>query len=64
MDEPHLVCALRHVTLNPVRARLVEGPEDWRRSSAATHIADAGDRFVEVAPRLERVSDFAAFLGE
>ncbi len=61
MDEAHLVGALRYVALNPVRARLVERPEDWRWSSAAAHIAGEGDRFVDVAPGLERVGDFAAF---
>jgi len=28
MDKAHLVCALRYVALNPVRARLVERPDD------------------------------------
>ncbi|WCM27830.1 transposase [Sphingomonas sp. QA11] len=62
MDEAHLVGALRYVALNPVRARLVERPEDWRWSSAAAHIAGEGDRFVDMAPGLGRVGDFAAFL--
>lgn len=64
MDEAHLVGALRYVALNPVRARLVERPEDWRWSSTAAHIAGASDRFVDVVPGLDRVGDFAAFLGE
>jgi putative transposase len=29
MDEPHLVCALRYVALNPVRAGLAERAQDW-----------------------------------
>lgn len=64
MDEPHLVSALRYVALNPVRARLVERAEDWRWSSTAAHIAGEDSDFVTVAPALERVGDFAAFLGE
>jgi putative transposase len=64
MDEMHLVSALRYVALNPVRARLVARPEDWRWSSTAAHLAGQGDRFVDVVPGLERVGDFAAFLGE
>ena len=64
MDEAHLVCALRYVALNPVRARLVERPEDWRWSSTAAHIAGESDRFVDVVPALDRVGDFARFLGE
>jgi putative transposase len=64
MDEPHLVSALRYVALNPVRARLVDRAEDWRWSSTAAHIAGKDDGFVTVAPALERVGDFATFLGE
>ena len=63
MDETHLVGALRYVALNPVRARLVDRPEDWRWSSAAAHIAGEGNRFVDVMPALDRVGNFAAFLG-
>lgn len=64
MDEAHLVCALRYVALNPVRARLVERAEDWRWSSTRAHVAGKSDDHVDVAPALERVGDFAAFLGE
>ena len=39
MDEPHLTAATRYVEMNPVRARLVQRPEDWPWSSAAAHIA-------------------------
>lgn len=64
MDEPHFVTALRYVALNPVRARLVERAEDWRWSSTRALIAGADDHVVRVVPALERVGDFAAFLGE
>jgi putative transposase len=30
IDEEHLAAALRYVSLNPVRARLVERAQDWR----------------------------------
>jgi putative transposase len=64
MDEAHLVNAVRYVTLNPVRARLVERAGDWAWSSARAHLAGADDAVVRVAPVLERVGDFAAFLDE
>src|ERR1700704_3372163 len=64
MDEAHLVCALRYVALNPVRARLTERAEDWPWSSTAAHLAGVDNGFVTVAPALERVGNFAAFLGE
>lgn len=64
MDEAHLVTALRYVALNPVRARLVPRAEDWRWSSVRAHLAGKDDHVVTVAPAIERVEDFAAFLGE
>lgn len=64
MDEAHFVTALRYVALNPVRARLVERAEDWRWSSTRAHLAGKDDHVVKVAPALERVGDFGAFLGE
>ena len=64
MDEQHLHAAFRYVVLNPVRARLVEQPQDWRWSSVRAHFAARDDELVEVAPALERYGDFAAFLGE
>jgi putative transposase len=63
MDETHLAHAARYVALNPVRARLVERAEDWPWSSTRAHFAGCDDGLVEVAPLLERVGDFAAFLG-
>ena len=64
MDEEHLYHALRYVSLNPVRARLVAKPEDWRWSSVRAHFAKTDDAVVTVAPALERVGDFRAFLSE
>ena len=64
MDEVHLHQAFRYVALNPVRARLVKRPEDWRWSSVCAHFAKADDHVVSVAPAMERVGDFRAFLGE
>jgi putative transposase len=64
MDEVHLVSALRYVALNPVRARLVVRAEEWPWSSVSAHIAGKSDDCVDVAPALERVGDFAAFLSE
>jgi putative transposase len=62
MDEDHLVAAVRYVSLNPVRARLVARAEDWPWSSARAHFAGRDDGVVAVLPVLERVGDFAAFL--
>jgi len=64
MDEAHFVRALRYVALNPVRARLVNKAEDWAWSSTCALIAGVDDHVVTVAPALERVGDFAAFLSQ
>jgi len=64
MDVVHLFHALRYVSLNPVRARLVERAADWPWSSVGAHLAGKDDRVVRVAPVLERVGNFAAFLAE
>jgi putative transposase len=64
MDEQHLFAAFRYVALNPVRARLVARAQDWRWSSTRAHLAGVDDHVVRVAPALERIGDFAAFLGE
>ena len=59
-----MVTALRYVALNPVRARLVPRAEDWGWSSVRARLAGSDDHVVKVAPALEGVGDFAAFLGE
>lgn len=51
MDEAHLIAAVRYVENNPVAARMVERAEDWKWSSARSHIAAkrvAGDPLTDV----------------
>jgi len=57
LDEKHLYAAVRYVENNPVRAGLVERAEDWKWSSARSHLynekgiislTDIGD-FLDVA---------------
>ena len=64
MDEDHLLAAVRYVSLNPVRARLVARAEDWPWSSVRAHLAGKDDALVSVAPMLRRAPDFAALLAE
>ena len=64
MDEAHLANAVRYVSLNPVRARLVPRAADWPWSSVRAHLAGTDDELVSVAPVLERYGDFAALLAE
>jgi putative transposase len=62
MDEPYLLAAARYVELNPVRARLVRSPAQWRWSSARAHLSGRDDCLVKVAPLLGMIADWRAFL--
>ena len=63
MDEEHLGHAVRYVSLNPVRAKLVKRARDWPWSSVGAHLSGRDDPLVRVAPILERYGDFGEFLG-
>ena len=62
MDDTHLVTAVRYVSLNPVRARLVARAEEWPWSSVKAHLSGRDDGLVRVKPVLDRVGDFAGLL--
>ena len=62
MDETHLAAALRHVLLNPVRARLVKKAVDWRWSSARAYLRGKDDGLTLTAPLLHRFPDMADLL--
>ncbi len=64
MDEEHLANAVRYVSLNPVRAKLVLQAQDWQWSSVAAHLVGKDDKLVKVAPILGRYGDFGAFLSQ
>ncbi len=62
MDEDHLAAALHYVSLNPVRARLVQRAQDWRWSSTRAHLRGKDDGLTALAPIRERFPDFAGLL--
>ncbi len=62
LDEAHLHAAGRYVELNPVRAGLVRRARDWPWSSARAHLRGCDDDLVNVAPLLDRIADWAAYL--
>ena len=64
MDEPHLLAAIRYVAQNPVRARLVDRPADWRWSSVHAHLSAVEDGLTAIGPVLDRVADFAGFIDQ
>jgi putative transposase len=65
MDDAHLMAATRYVERNPVAAGLVARAEDWRWSSAASHVAGArrsGDPLTDVAALGRHVRNWRAML--
>lgn len=50
MDETHLVACFRYIENNPVRAKLVDQPEQWIWSSASAHIKAKDDMLMKVNP--------------
>lgn len=62
MDEEHLSAAVAYVIANPVRARLVARPEEWRWSSARAYLTGVADGLTTTGPMLSRFPDFPAYL--
>lgn len=60
LDEQHLLAAVRYIELNPVRAGLAETPEDYRWSSAGTHLLGKEDILVKKEPLNSIVNDWQA----
>ncbi len=51
-SERYLLTVMRHIELNPLRAAMVDAPEDYRRSSVHTHTARARDPLITPHPLL------------
>jgi putative transposase len=64
MDERHLLMAARYVEQNPVRARMVRKPWNYRWSSARAHVRGKDDVLVRVKPLLKLKPDWEAFISE
>ncbi|MCP4569216.1 MAG: hypothetical protein GY841_16705 [FCB group bacterium] len=55
MDGGYLMACARYVEMNPVRAGLVESPEEWAWSSARAHLAGVDDELVDAGALLGMV---------
>lgn len=64
LDDAHTLACARYVEVNPVRVGLKRRARDWKWSSARAHLAGEDDELVRVAPLLERVPDWRAYLAE
>jgi putative transposase len=56
MDEAHCLAAVRYLAFNPVRAKLVQRPQDWPWSSVAAHLKGRDDALVDVKLLLQGIS--------
>ena len=65
MDDAHLMAAVRYVENNPVAAKMVGRAEEWRWSSAASHVAGKrvkDDPLTDVAALGRHVRNWRALL--
>ncbi|MGJ4856822.1 transposase [Labrys sp. La1] len=62
MDEAHLLHAVRYVSLNPVRAGLVERAQDWPWASTRAHLFGQEDGITSLSPVRQRIADFSDLL--
>ena len=65
LDEPHLWAAVRYVERNPLRAGLVEVAEEFRWSSAQSHVFATDNLLLdEDSPFASRSFDWSAWLND
>jgi putative transposase len=62
MDEQYLLATARYIEMNPVAAKLVQSPGEYRWSSAHAHLVGQDDDLVQVKPLLDLVPDWRSFL--
>lgn len=62
LDERHLLTATKYVLFNPVRAGLVDRPEDYRWSSARAHLKEADDPLVSDGDLSAAIVNWRSFL--
>ena len=62
MDEAYCLTAVRYIELNPVKAKLVNSPENYKWSSCKAHLNGKDDKLVVVKPLLNRISNWMDFL--
>ncbi|WP_413873562.1 transposase [Desulfobacula sp.] len=62
MDEAHLIASIRYIERNPVRAKLVTDPGDYKWSSYNAHLTGKNDKLVKVGPLLQIVHSWKEFV--
>ncbi|MEW6758568.1 MAG: transposase, partial [Acidobacteriota bacterium] len=62
MERAHALACARYIEWNPVRARLVKRPEEWRWSSARAHLAGATGPLIRSSRPLRNAGEWASLL--
>jgi putative transposase len=62
MDEAHLIVSIRYIERNPVRAKLVTDPGDYKWSSYNAYLTGKDDKLVKVRPLLQIVHSWKEFV--
>ena len=65
LSEPHLYAAVRYIENNPVRAKLVKSPQDWKWSSAKSRlrIDKEGLQLIDISKYIQ-IDDWGKYLAE
>ena len=64
MDEKYMFACVRYIEMNPVRANLVEKPEDWQWSSARYHLGNREENLIADSSPLDTIANWKEFLNE
>jgi putative transposase len=64
VDKEFLLRAVRYIEMAPVREGLTDNPEDYRWSSAVTHINNSNDLLVKSSSIFEKKTNWQKFLYE
>ncbi|MGO4338288.1 transposase [Labrys sp. KB_33_2] len=64
MDEAHLLYAVRYVSLNPVRAGLVERAQDWPWASTRARLFGLEDGITSLTPLRQPIVNFSDLLDD
>lgn len=62
IDDQYLTAVARYIILDPVRARLVKKPENYRWSSCRAHLSGKDDILVKTRYLAENAPDFSEML--
>ncbi len=62
MEEKHWLSCAAYVELNPVKAKIVEKPWDYKWSSVHAYLSDHSDGYVNIEPLRSMVKDWKQFL--